>query len=360
MKKLIIAFIAFTICVRLSAQIPAGYYDAAAGLSGLPLKTALYNIIKVENPITYDQLWTAYETTDKKADNTVWDMYSDIPGSTPPYTFAFVTDQCGPYSAEGNCFNREHSFPSSWFADADPMHTDLFHIYPTDGWVNNKRGNFPYGDVGTVSWKSLNGSKLGTCSDAGYTGTVFEPIDEYKGDFARSYFYMATRYENLIAAWYSNSPEANAILSNNSGTVFETWYINVMLTWNNNDTVSQKERDRNNAVYAIQNNRNPYIDNPEWIQAIWGPEAGIKTSDASVRFNVYPIPANDAITIISNKANDIIQKVDVYSTSSLLIHSYQNCGSKTTINLTDYVAGIYFARIYTNNEVIQKKIIVVK
>lgn len=256
-----------------NSQIPTGYYNTATG-TGATLKTNLYNIIKGHTQQSYDNLYDAFKTTDdvNNAGIYVWDMYSDIPGSTPePYLYQFVsTDQCGTYDSEADCYNREHSMPSSWFNDAAPMYTDLFQLYPTDGYVNNRRSNYPFGTVGTASWTSLNGSKLGNCSYPGYTGTVFEPINEYKGDFARTYFYLATRYENVIAGWYSNSTEGNAVLQNNSFPVFETWFLNMLGEWCVADPVSQKEIDRNNAVYAIQGNRNPYIDHPEYIYSVWG------------------------------------------------------------------------------------------
>ncbi len=244
------------------AQIPAGYYNAASGLSGAPLKTALYNIIKGHTSVSYDYLWTAFETTDKRANGKVWDMYSSC-------TFTFGTNQCGNYSAECDCFNREHSWPASWFNDATPMYTDLFHLLPTDGKVNGMRSNYPFGKVGSASYTSGNGSKVGACIYPGYTGTVFEPVDEYKGDFARNYFYMATRYENVISTWHSNDPNAEAILQANSFPVFETWFLNLLGEWSTADPVSQKEIDRNNAVYAIQHNRNPFIDHPEYVYSIW-------------------------------------------------------------------------------------------
>ncbi len=361
MKKIFVFLFALAIFFRISAQIPVGYYDAAAGLSGLPLKTALFNIIKNHTTLSYTPgLWTAFQTTDVKPNGKVWDVYSDVPGGTPPYEYTFVTNQCGSYNSEGDCYNREHSLPESWFAGASPMYSDLFHIYPTDGKVNGVRSNFPLADVGSASTTSLNGSKLGTCSDAGYTGTVFEPIDEYKGDFARSYFYMATCYQNLIATWYNNSTEANAVLSNNSGLVFETWYINTLLAWDTNDPVSPKEVDRNNAIYTVQNNRNPYIDHPEWVLAIWGPTAGIRTTDVSDYLSLYPMPAKESITINLNRADLDIKKVELYTLASGMLQSYPVAGKSVTIKLNDYAAGVYFVSIFTNNEVIQKKIVVVK
>lgn len=259
------------------AQAPSDYYVSASGQKAAALKTALYNIIKDHTELSYADLWTAFYKTDVRSDDKVWDIYSDIPNGTPQYLYSFGDNQCGSYSEEGDCYNREHSFPRSWFGDATPMYTDLFHIYPTDGYVNGKRSNYPYGEVGIATYTSSNGSKLGQCSFTGYTGTVFEPIDEYKGDLARSYFYMATCYEDKIASWASNT-EAEPLLAGNSYPAFKDWMVNLLLKWSREDTVSQKEIDRNNAIYAIQGNRNPYIDHPELVEYVWGD----KTDEAFV------------------------------------------------------------------------------
>lgn len=249
-----------------AAQPPAGYYDSAEGLSGLALKQALHNIIDNQDPLTYSGLWTAFSTTDATPANKVWDIYSDVPGGTPAYLYSFGSDQCGTYNSEGDCYNREHSFPQSWFNGQMPMNTDLFHLYPTDGYVNNMRGNLPYGDVGSADWTSTNGSKKGLCVDPGYNSTVFEPIDAYKGDLARTYFYMMTRYYSQMSGW--NSPVVQ------NGDLIP-WNLAVMLQWNDLDPVSPKEIARNNAVYGLQENRNPFIDRPEWVHAIWGGTASV-------------------------------------------------------------------------------------
>jgi len=249
---------------HVSAQIPAGYYDNAQGLTGAELKTALGDIIDNHTVLSYSTLWTAFEDTDKKPNGKVWDMYSDVPGGTPPYEYTFGSDQCGNYSGEGDCYNREHSFPRSWFFDASPMESDLFHIVATDGYVNGQRGSYPYGEVGTATWTSLNGSKKGNSNFPGYSGIVFEPIDEYKGDFARGYLYMATRYEYLIDDW--SSP----MLNGTSFPAFTDWALSLLLQWHQQDPVSSKEIDRNNAIYIWQGNRNPFIDHPEFAALIWG------------------------------------------------------------------------------------------
>jgi endonuclease I len=249
--------------LRLTAQAPAGYYDAASGLSGEALKTALYDIIKGHTTVSESSIWNHFQNTDKKSNGAVWDMYSS-------YEFTFTTSQCGTYNNEGDCYNREHSWPSSWSGNASPMNTDLFHIYPTDGYVNGIRGNLLFSEVGSANYTSTNGSKRGSSVTAGFSGTVFEPINEYKGDFARTYFYMATRYENLIAGWTSNTTETQAMLAGNSYPAFKQWYIDLLISWHLADPVSQKEIDRNNAVYGIQGNRNPFIDQPEYVNYIWG------------------------------------------------------------------------------------------
>ena len=251
--------------ITLFGQAPAGYYDGANGKTGNELKNALYLIIKDHTALSYDALWTAFQYTDKKTNGKVWDMYSDIPNGTPPYEFTFTSDQCGNYGGESDCYNREHSFPKSWFSDATPMYSDLFHLYPTDGYVNGKRSNGPFGEVSSPSWTSLNGSKVGSCSYPGYSGTVFEPIDEYKGDFARSYFYMVTRYHNLVSGWSTD------MLDGSQFPAFTTWAKNMLIEWHNQDPVSQKEIDRNNVIFDdYQHNRNPFIDNPDYVELIWG------------------------------------------------------------------------------------------
>jgi len=257
--------------LTLFAQIPAGYYDGANGKTGAELKTALYNIIKGHTDKGYDGLYTVYTTSDNLPSGKVWDMYSIKADGTASYWYSHTSgDRCGSYSGEGDCYNREHTFCDSWLGKASPQRSDAHHVVPTDGYVNNRRSSFPHGKVGSVSWTSTNGSKLGR-SDAstGYTGTVFEPIDEFKGDFARIYFYMATRYENLISGWASNG-SAGEILAGNSYPAYKTWFKNLMLQWHNLDPVSQKEIARNNAIYALQHNRNPFIDKPEYAEMIWG------------------------------------------------------------------------------------------
>ncbi len=252
------------------------YYASASGLSGYTLKTSLYNIINSHSAQSYSSLWTFYTSYELdqyyENDNTILDIYSERPSSSDPYSFTPSSDQCGNYSDEGDCYNREHSFPRSWFGGAvSPMNTDIHHVFPTDGKVNSYRSSYPYGEVGSASYSSENGSLLGSAtSSLGYSGTVFEPIDEFKGDVARAYFYMATRYENVVDDWESNSTYSDAMLDGSSDQVFEDWALEMLKDWHESDPVSQKEIDRNESAYSFQGNRNPFIDHPEYVSDIWG------------------------------------------------------------------------------------------
>ena len=269
MKKLSSFLLFSLLAVSAWAQGPNNsgtYYQAADGKKGAALKTALSNIIYNRTERSYSDLWTDFRTTDARPDGKVWDMYSNITN----YTFG--VDQAGSYSGEGDVYNREHSFPRSWFGGVvAPMNTDLFHLYPTDGYVNGKRSNYPFGETDGESYKSAGGfSKLGQCKTEGYTGTVFEPNDEYKGDFARTYFYMVTCYEDKLPTWYSNNAEAQPTLDGNKYPGLASWQLNMLMRWAKQDPVSEKEINRNNAVYGIQNNRNPFIDYPGLEDYVWG------------------------------------------------------------------------------------------
>ncbi len=251
------------------AQIPSGYYDNASGKTGYVLKTALKNIITNGYvSYSYNDLYTIYKDSDTdhyyENDGTVLDMYSEKPTATDAYEYTHISEKCGTYSAEGSCYNREHIVPQSVFGSASPMKSDAHFVVPADGYVNGRRSNYPFGVVQNPTWTSTNGSKLGNNSTSGYTDKVFEPIDEFKGDIARMLFYFATRYEDQVADW------SHDMFNGTSDQVFSDWFLAILLDWHAADPVSQREIDRNNAVYNYQKNRNPYIDHPTWVNDIWG------------------------------------------------------------------------------------------
>jgi len=236
----------------------SSYYSSINFSSGkAQLKTDLHLLIDNHKVIDYDGLYDAFKDTDYVNGKLV-DMYSDITSNKT----------CGNYKNEGDCYNREHSVPKSWFKEQKPAYSDLFHLYPTDGKVNGMRSNYPFGEVATPKNTSHNGSKLGNGVDTfGYEDIVFEPIDEYKGDFARTYFYFVTRYEGL------------GMTSGNGWVHFTTagkypgltdYSLKLFAKWAKNDPVSQKEIDRNEIIYSKhQHNRNPFIDIPDLPFYLW-------------------------------------------------------------------------------------------
>lgn len=236
--------------------------------AGLNLKDVLHTLISPHKDLGYNNLWNAYATTDVDAQGHIIDMYSNITHYTPE-------SHGENYHTEGDCLNREHSVPQSWFSEASPMKADLFQVYPVDGCVNGMRSNYPYGEVGTVTKSSANGySKLGTPSSTmgapSEVDKVFEPADEYKGDLARTYFYMVVCYQEKIGNW-----TGGVFGQNNKYTEYvgypgmAEWELRTLLRWSQQDPVSQKERDRNEAVYKLQGNRNPFIDCPGLERFIW-------------------------------------------------------------------------------------------
>lgn len=284
-KLLVVTIVMLSGTVGCWAQGPndsGEYYKAADGKKGAALKTALCEVIYNRDEegadlnAAYKALWTHFQTTDKQADGSVWDMYSNMRAMT----FGDDQDKGSGGNNEGEYYNREHSFPNSWFGGkVMPMYTDLHHVYPTDKLVNNKRANYPFGETGNPTYKSANDfSKLGPCNYPGYTGTVFEPNDEYKGDFARTFFYMATCYEEKIADWYQNYPESQPTLDGNAYPGLSAWQLEMLMKWAKNDPVSKKETNRNKAVYGIQKNRNPFIDYPGLEEYIWGEKMDVAFS----------------------------------------------------------------------------------
>lgn len=277
--------------------IPPGYYDPAVGLTCAPLKTALSSIITTGMaPKTYGDLWTQYLISDVKprevgpgtSPTVIWDIYSDNPTGPDPYNFTPGTvasggqqDNGSAAPTEGILYNREHSIPQSWFGASASSgsigpESDYFHVFPTDKVVNANRGNFVYGEVSTPSITSQNGSKLGPNTVTGMpSSTSFEPINAFKGDLARAFFYFVTRYQSNMPAWQTLTTEGNLTWDGTTWPSIELPYLRMMLRWHSIDPVSQKEIDRNDAGYIFQSNRNPYVDHPEYVSAVWSSSCGL-------------------------------------------------------------------------------------
>jgi len=347
--------------VFIDNSIPEGYYDGAENLTGEQLKAALHEIIKNHTVYSYDYAWTAFRTTDDKPNGKVWDIYSDVPGGIPPYEYAFGVDEGGVGGQEGTGYTREHSWPKSWFGgEVTPMYSDLFALYPCDAHVNGNRGVYPYGEVILPEWTSLNGSKRGPCSFPGYTETVFEPIDEFKGDIARTYFYMSTRYYSEDAGW-PGGPMT-------SGAELLPWAIDMFLEWHTEDPVSQKEIDRNGAVYALQHDRNPFIDRPEFAARMFSTIGVEEQSSLPAVAGLGPIcpnPFNPVTTIRYYLPESCFVTLLLYSVTgervATLVNSAKAAGEYTReFNAGALSSGVYFCRLEGCGHTYTRKLVVLK
>jgi len=341
----------FLAILFISFQSKAQYYNSAFGKNGALLKTALHNIIQGHTVGTYADLWADYYSTDNKGGNILWDIYSDIPGGTPAYTYSLGSGQCGTYNSEGDCYNREHIWPQNFFNGNTPMYTDLQQVYPTDGWVNGAHGNLPYGKVNSSPMITQNGSKKGgSLSYPGYSGDVFEPIDSFKGDIARIYFYMTTRYEAEDAGWLNWKMANGAVLTSDA--------ITLLLSWHHLDPVSQKEVDRNNAAYAIQNNRNPFIDYPQFADCIWGStdctSLAVKDITVNDQVNIYPNPSKGRIYIETKDQIKLLSYMMYNFSGQIMLKGNLNANE---IELSNVPTGNYMLILNTSAGVAKKIIL---
>ena len=258
---ILVAMAIFSLGSYLRAEVPAGYYYAADGKSGAELKTALHQIVSAMHTLDYGSgegaTWEGFSRTDRLDDGRVWDRYSSE-----------VRDFDGDTAVD--CMHIEHSFPNSWWgAYENNAYRDLHHLYPADGSANSSKNNLPLGEVTGTPGFDNGVSKIGYNGfGTDYTDRCFEPADEYKGDFARAYLYVVTAYENLYDYWQS------PMVDNNTYPVWKNWARNLLLEWHRQDPPSEREMARNDSVYTIQGNRNPYIDYPDLVEYVWGDHVG--------------------------------------------------------------------------------------
>lgn len=245
--------------VSSSAQDLATYYASANNKKGAELKTALKAIISNHTKLAYGSLWTYYEQVDyieRNGKKQVFDYYSDEVA----------------YFPEPSTMNKEHTVPQSWWGKgtADPQGSDLFHVLPSEKNANTAKSSYPLGVVtGKVSYpkSGVQNTRMKTGKDKNGQ-MVFEPCDEYKGDFARIYMYMATCYPDIN--WQRQS-DLGCVFNKEEYPTFTTIdFVKMLLQWNRQDPVSEWELTRNERVYAVQGNRNPFIDYPSLAEYIWG------------------------------------------------------------------------------------------
>ncbi|WP_091141039.1 endonuclease [Flavobacterium caeni] len=357
MKK-IYSIVILMLSLGVFAQPPAGYYNSATG-TGYVLKTQLYNIIKGHDDRGYAGLYVTYTTSDKdfyyENNGTMLDMYTENPnGPECEFTYGVNQDDGTLGTIECQRYNREHLVPQSVFNAATPMYSDAHFVVPSDKHVNAVRGDLPFGKVNVANFTGSNGTKRGSNLNsgysAGYTGTVFEPIDEFKGDIARMLLYFATRYENVVSGY------SYVMFNGTSTQVFTNPFKNILLTWNAQDPVSAREIARNNAIFARQENRNPYIDNNAWVTAIWGsPPLQVEAFEILSSATVYPNPTHDRTLHI--ESGIALDQVELIAVSGQTIRSIDHPQAiDRTYTLTDLPSGFYFLRLISGGQSTVKKV----
>ena len=324
------------------SQIPTGYYNNANGKASAELKTALYHIINPHTQLEYYSSSIYFQQTDwypnalDYPNGYFWDMYSTYQRSS------------------WNGLNREHSLPKSWFGitsatvNTSPMGTDLHNLYPSDYDANMAKSNFPLGEVtGTMAFNNF--VKVGVSNTYSPTCSVFEPNDEYKGDFARDYMYMVTCYENF-SGWTSLG---GIMIQGGTYPVFKDRAIALLLKWHRQDPVSSKEINRNNAVYKLQGNRNPFVDYPEFAEYIWGKYVG--KAWKTISFTTYPSPAHTFLKVMVK--NPTTTTYNIYNLSGILVQNGK-LSPDTTLSVDQLQNGLYVLTVYTESTRITDKFVV--
>jgi len=350
LRHITIALAAAAVCCTAAhAEAPAGYYNSLDGKKEGELKTAIHNRVTGFRLVSsYSALPDYFRVTDVYPEsNRWWDMYSDIPLYAPSF----------------KGLNREHSFPKSWWGGSTTVsaYVDLNHLYPSESAANMAKSNYPLGEVDRSEKIAFeNGvSTVGypVQGQGGGASRVFEPADEYKGDFARTYFYMVTCYQNLTWKW-------TYMVNQNVYPTLNNWSVQLLMKWHRDDPVSQKEIDRNDAVYSFQDNRNPFIDHPELADYIWGDKKDQSWNGEAVADGSFTLPV-DGSTLdmgtagtgvpvsakLTVKGKDLTGDVSVSATNGLQLSTTSisaaqaNAGTEITLTWKFSKAGNYTSKL---------------
>lgn len=382
MRKHFLLSFALFCCAALWAVDESYYSSYINNKSGSNLFTGVHNVAKVGySSLSYNGLWSAYCAIDINSSGKVWDMYSN----TTSYTCG-GSAQGANYSKEGDSYNREHSIPKSWFGGSENSNTpgtDLFHVVPTDGYVNNMRASFIFGEVSSASYTSNSGCKKGTpkaisiensilgessSQSPTSVSTVFEPMDEYKGDFARGYFGTMLKWANGDYQTFTTAP-GNAIFASSYTEAnrygLTAYGVALLLKWHREDPVSQKEIDRNNGIQNQQGNRNPFIDYPVLAEFIWGKYTGETflltnaVGSFSEEFSSYPDGdkngggSSTTQYTITWSVNDVTSTTDVNENVRPTAPSVEDCSESRVFmgwTTSSTVSGDAPAVLYTSSE----------
>lgn len=376
MKHIYFILSLFAITINVNGN-PGNYYrnlDSSESCSNF--KTTLFNLISNDTHLDYGIIDNNYYRTDSKISEngsgrlTLVERYCSENPTGLDYCFFNPDSICSGGSYFCQCFNKEHVVPKGWFNGSNAFsvkeYTDMHYLWPADSKVNGSKSNYPLGYATTpLALTSLNGTKIGKSdgtNNYGYTlSDVFEPIDSFKGDFARAYLYFVTRYQDSVASFRRNNIAVN-VFSATSYTGLQPWILQLCIQWHKQDPPSDFEIRRNDAVFEIQGNRNPYIDYPHWVEKAFGPDGisacvgiptGIRTQN-NIMFSIYPNPTNNLINIqfgnnYSTNKNATIEIIDVVGQTILQQTILINKGVET-LNVSNFSKGIYMVNIKNDGQ----------
>lgn len=299
MKKSIL-FITALFCVisinSIDRKSLSEYAETLYGKKGAELKTAIFKLTAPSTVLDYGsgkgKTWEGFYTTDRiEETNECLDRYSNE-------TWYFSTTSTNS-SITG--MNIEHSFPKSWWGgSSNSAYKDLYNLMPCEAKINSSKSNYGMGTVSNA--KTDNGcTKVGSGSAGSQAATLWEPADKWKGDFARGYMYMSTAHQNL-----NSNYEGQALISlqKDAYPTLKEWAYTLYLTWSRNDKVTQLEVDRNNAVNAIQHNRNLFIDFPNLAEYVWGDSINVAFDPSTAITTCYDDDRYDSYNYAPGSSND--------------------------------------------------------
>lgn len=337
MKQLTTVLISFLFCLPAFSQIPPGYYNSAEGLTGPSLKTALHNIIDNHTEYSYDDLRDfILENTDEDPNNS----------NNVILLYTGRSQSKNSFGGGANDWNREHVWAKSHgdFGNNPPCGTDAHHIRPTDASVNSSRGNKDFDNGGT---------QHNEATGCYYTDYTWEPRDEVKGDVARMIFYMSVRYEGG-----SGEPDLEVVDWVNTSPDPEHGKFSTLYQWHQQDPPDAFEINRNNVIYSYQNNRNPFIDHPEYLIQIYDPTNAV--NDVYINsIDVYPNPAKDLITIESPRLGQGVAEVSFinYMGQEVLKRTVRN---NESLDIADFPEGNYILRLQQDGKYFTEKLSIVR
>ena len=340
------------------AQIPPRYYNAASGLTGVALKNTLNDIINnhIEYPYTSSStdVWDILKVADRDSNNT-----SNVIGIYSGFSMNGAAEYNG-----GSGWSREHVWPKSRgnFTDAKGVGTDVHHIRAEDVSTNSARANRNFDDSDT---QYIDGSGS-TNSYIDATNWAWEPRDEMKGDVARMIFYMTVRYEGENGEL--DLELTDVLLPKGDKSPFHG-KASVLMQWHIEDPVSSEERRRNDIVYGYQNNRNPFIDHPEYVCLIYGtycaslvlsldsmPPKKDEIGNMDVQISIYPNPVKDMLEVGTQE--EWMERVEMVNISGNTVIKKKCLSRKVLLDVGGLPKGIYFLKVFSAYSCEIKKVVV--